>query len=347
MRRWTTPLIVAGVVALGVLAAADAFHGSNKERAAPPTASTIHPRGRPTVGGTLRRDGISGRLIYSGPLCEIKTVLLPSLKVEPVLSERTGGQLNACSFSMAAGHFLEGNVATTPDEATIARCTGNSVVIRNVETRAVLGRGRGCPAAWRRFPDGRSQLTQVRSGQIVADGRVLVSHAQLTAGARKHPNLVGLSRAIHLRIAVSEFAWLNEHRVVAILDVSAPAIQRERMIMLLDDGRLRGMNVAFGGLIQHLVVSDDGAYAAAEPGMIMTLDGRSWDLPRNLGLVHVFAFSHDDRWLAVGTRASVFLLSVTDIRTNDPTPRIVRIPILATDLVWEAGRITGGTRTAG
>jgi hypothetical protein len=347
MRRWATAAVVGGIVLLGLLAAADAFRGSSKQQAAQPTTSTVHPRGRPTVGGALRRDEISGQLIYSGPLCEVKTVLLPSLEVAPVLSERSGGQLNACSFSMAAGHFLEGKVATTRDGATIARCRGDEVTIRNVVSGAVLGRTHGCPAAWRPFQGGRAQLTHVRKGEIVADGVVLVSRADLLEAARKHPNLVGLSGSIRLRVTVPEYGWLDKHHVAAILDVSAPEIQRERLLVLLDDGRLIGMSVAFGGLLQHLVVSQSGGYAAAEPGTLMSVAGRSWELPRTLGAVNVFAFSPDNRWLAVGTRASVFLVSVTDLQRNEETPRIDRVPILATDLVWEAGGVTGGTRTAG
>jgi hypothetical protein len=96
-----------------------------------------------------------------------------------------------------------------------------------------------------------------------------------------------------------------------------------------------------------LVVSQSGGYAAADPGTLMSVAGRSWELPRTLGIVHVFAFSSDNRWLAVGTRASVFLVSVNDIQKNDATPQIERVPILATDLVWEAGGVSGGTRPAG
>jgi hypothetical protein len=347
MRRWATAIVVGGILLLAVLAAADAFRGSSKERAAQPTTSTVHPRGRTTPANTLRRDRITGQLIYSDPLCALKVTLLPSLKTEPVVSERSGGQLNYCSFSIAAGHTLAGKVAATRDGETIARCDGDRVTVRNVVSGAVLARTRGCPVAWRMFVDGHAQLTQVRDGEIVADSTVLVSRAQLAAAARRHPNLVGLDPSLSLHVVVREFGWLDEHRVAAILDVSAPGIQRERMIVLLDNGRLIGINVAFGGLIQQLVLSADGTYAAAEPGMIIRIDGRSWDLPRNLGILHVFAFSANDRWLAVGTRASVYLVSVTDIVKNAPAPRIDRVPILATDLVWEPGGVTGGTKPAG
>ena len=347
MRRWATVTVVGGVVLVAVLAAADAFRGSGKQGVVQATTSTIHPRGRPTPGGMLKRDQISGQLIYSNPLCQLRVVLLPSLQQAPVLRETGGAERTGCKFSIAAGHYLPGDVAMTRDGETIARCAGQKVVVRNVVTNAVLARSRGCPVAWRRFPDGRSQLTQLRNGQIVANREVLISRAQLLAAARKHPQLVGLAHSISLRVAVKEFAWLDEHRVVAILDVSAAQIQRERMIVLLDDGRLIGMNIAFGGLINHLVVSADGTYAAAEPGTIMRIDGRSWDLPRDLGILHVLAFSPDERWLAVGTRASMLLISVTDIVKNEPEPRVNRVPAAATDLVWEAGGVTPDISKAG
>jgi hypothetical protein len=347
MRRWATAVVVGGIVLLALLAAADAFRGSDQESGASPTASTIHPRGKPTLTGTLRRDQISGQLIYSDPLCALKVILLPNLHRDRVLAEN-GAQLTGCSFSYAAGHFLEGNVTTTRgDGATIARCEGQRVVVRNVVTKSVLERTTGCPVAWRPFPDGRSQLTRFAGGAIRADHTVLVSHAMLVDAARHHPNLTGLDPSIPLHVRVPEFAWPDEHKVIAVLEASAPEIQPERMLALIDGGNVTGLSTLFGGLIRHVVVSPNGGYAAVEPGILMRIDGRSWALPRTLGILHVFTFSPDARWLAVGTRASVFLVSVDDIERNEPSPRIARIPILATDLVWEPGGVTAGTKTAG
>jgi hypothetical protein len=348
MRRWGTAVVVGAIVLLALLAAADAFRGSGKEQVeAPPTTSTIHPRGRPTLTGTLERHEIGGRLIYSDFLCRLRVVLLPSLEREPVRAEN-GAQETGCSFSLAAGHFLRGNVAMTRGGGTIARCRGDRVTIRNVVSGSVLDRARGCPVAWRDFQEGGSQLTRFDRGAIVADHTTLVSHARLVAAARKHPSLVGLDRSIPLHVSVAEFAWPDEHRLAAILDISAREIRPERMLILLDGGHLTGISTDFGGLMQHLVTSANGTYVATEPGTILrTRDGSSRDLPRTLGIVHVFAFSPDKRWLAVGTRASVFLVSVTDIEGNQPSPRIYRLPILATDLVWEGGGVTPVEPTAG
>jgi hypothetical protein len=346
MHRWATAVVVGGIVLLALLAAADAFRGSDQESAAPPTASTIHPRGKPTLTGTLRRDQISGQLIYSDPLCQLKVALLPSLERELVRTEN-GGQLTGCTFSMAAGHFLPGTVVMTRDGETIARCAGNRVTIRNVVTRSILGRARGCPVAWRQLRQGGSQLTRFAEGAIRADHNVLVSQTILLDAARHHPNLAGLDPSIRLHVAVSEFAWLDERKMIAVLQTSASDVPPERMLVLLDRWNVIGLSSLFGGLIRHLVVSQSGDYAAVEPGILMRSDGRSWALPRTLGILHVFAFSPDERWLAVGTRASVYLISVTDVERNEPTPRINRVPILATDLVWEAGGVTGGTKTAG
>jgi hypothetical protein len=347
MRRFATAAVVGGIVLLAALAAADAFRGSGTERAVPETSSTIHPRGRSTLAGTLRRDQISGQLIYSDFLCRLRVALLPSLHREPVLAEKNGAQLTGCNFSYAAGHFLEGKVATTRDGATIARCIGQRVVVRNVETNVVLARTTGCPIAWRPFPDGRSQLTRFEDGAILADHHVLVSQAMLRDEARHQANLAGLDRALPLHVSVREFAWLDEHKMVAVLRAAAPGIEPEQMLALVDRGNVIGLSSLFGGLIRHLVVSPNRGYAAVEPGVLMRADGRSWALPRTPGVLHVFTFSPDDHWLAVGTRASVFVVSVTDIERNEPAPRIDRVPILATDLVWEAGGVSAGTRTAG
>ena len=147
-------------------------------------------------------------------------------------------------------------------------------------------------------------------------------------------------------MSVSEFAWLDEHRVVAILHASGGGIRPEEMLVLLDGGHLTGVDVRFEGPMRNLVVSPGGAYAADEPGTLMRArDGRSWALPRSLGIEHVLAFSPDERWLAVGTRTSVFLISVTNIERNEPEPRIDRIPIAAQELVWEPGGAPTGTST--
>ncbi len=277
VRQRVTWLVVGALAVLATLAVADALRsgeGSGESRE-PGTSTVSHPPGRPTLAGTLGRDAIQGQLIYNDPECRLRTILLPSLERDEVVSDRTGKELRLCRFSLAAGHFLSGKVAMTQEGRLIAR--GSS------------------------FP---------------------------------------------LRVSVSEFAWLEEHRVVAILHASGRGIRPEEMLVLLDGGHLTGVDVRFEGPMRNLVVSPGGAYAADEPGTLMRArDGRSWALPRSLGIEHVLAFSPDERWLAVGTRTSVFLISVTNIERNEPEPRIDRIPIAAQELVWEPGGAPTGTST--
>lgn len=336
MRRFGTAFVVGGILVLVALAAADAFRGGGGAKVVVQSTSTIHPQGRPTLAGTLGRDAIQGTLIYSDARCTLRTILLPSLKRDTVIHERTGKPPSECAFSLAAGHTLPGRVAVTREGDTIARCVHGSAVVRNVGSRAVLARTRGCPVAWRELENGTSQLTRFEDGAIVADHHVLVSRAELTRAARKHPNLIGLDRSIRLHLSVPEFAWFDERRLAAILRVSAPEIPSEELLVLLDGGQLTGIDVRFDAPMRSLVVSPSGAYVADEPGTLMRgRDGASWALPRSLGSVHVFAFSPDERWLAVGTRSSVYFVSVVDIERNEPEPRIDRVPITANDLVWQ------------
>jgi hypothetical protein len=344
MGRLGTALVVGGILVLGVLAAADAFRSGGANVVAESTTSTVHPQGRPTLAGTLAHDAIQGTLIYSDERCGVRSILLPSLHRDLVTSDRTGKQVRGCTFSFAAGHFLRGKVAVSGD--TVARCSKGGVIVRNVVSNSVLAKTGGCPVAWRELQNGASQLTRSEGGAIVSDHHVLVSRAELARAARKHPNLIGLDPSIPLRVSVFDFAWLDEHRVVAILHASGRGIRPETMLVLLDGGHLTGVDVRFEGPMRNLVVSPGGAYAADEPGTLMRArDGRSWALPRSPGIEHVLAFSPDERWLAISTRTSVFVISVTDIERNEPEPRIDRVPIAAQDLVWEPGGISTDTST--
>jgi hypothetical protein len=345
MRRLVTSLVVGGVVVLAVLAAADALRSRDEANVVQPS-TTVHPRGRPTLPDTLRRDAISGQLIYSDFLCRLRTIQLPSLQRDQVLADN-GSELAQCEFSLGAGHLLPGGTAVSQDGATAARCVTGRLTVRNIESDAVVARARGCPAAWRPFPDGRSQLTHVQAGEIVADGKVLVSRGELLRAARRSPNILGISPDIHLHVVVTEFVWLDQRRIVAILRFGARYLETQQMLALLDRGRLIGVDVSFEGPIRGLVASPHSNYVAAEPGTVMDGAGRSWQLPRTLAPVSIFGFSPDERWLAVGTRASTYLVSVVDLERGEPQPRINRVPILATHLVWEPGGVPTDTLRVG
>lgn len=347
MRRSATSLVVGGVVVLGVLAAADALRSGGDERTSSlePT-TTLHPRGRPKPAGTLRRDAISGQLVYSDLLCRLRTIILPSLQRDQVLAEN-GSDLAQCNFIIGAGRLLPAGSQVAPDDRTVARCRGGRAVVRDEVTDSVLAGAKGCPVAWRPFPDGRSQLTSVRGGEIVADGNVLVSHSELVAVARRNPLLVGLAPEIRPRVRISELAWLDQERVAVILDITVPHSQSAEMLALLDRDRPIGLDTRFEGPMRGLVVSPHSNYLATEPGTVMDAHGRSWELPRKLGAISVFGFSPDERWLAVGTRSSVYLVSVVDLERNEPQPRIDRVPILATHLVWEEGGAVTNTLRVG
>lgn len=83
-----------------------------------------------------------------------------------------------------------------------------------------------------------------------------------------------------------------------------------------------------------------GSFVAEDQGTILTREGRSYGLLESVPRPRRVEFSPDERWLAVATGTSVYLVG---------TPRnlgfLIRLPIPAQDLVWEPGGPTIDTTT--
>jgi hypothetical protein len=62
--------------------------------------------------------------------------------------------------------------------------------------------------------------------------------------------------------------------------------------------------------------------------LILDRDGRSINVP-SFTQPRAFAFSPDERWIAVASRASIYLL-----RTDRRNPRLYDLGIDATDVGW-------------
>jgi hypothetical protein len=109
-----------------------------------------------------------------------------------------------------------------------------------------------------------------------------------------------------------------------------------------DDGRLRELAGFSGGRLRFLHPGGEllrpsprGGYVAvvdpAKGGVtVYTRTGAITPLP-DLGEAHSIAWSPDERWTALATRASVYLFP-----TKRPQPPIIRIPIRVRDLDWSA-----------
>lgn len=121
-------------------------------------------------------------------------------------------------------------------------------------------------------------------------------------------------------------------------------------LLLRDDGcrgqivalpSLRGRLEATQGYFRltggRLGVSPRGGYVTQTPDVILRGDGSQVGLPPHLRDVRAFAWSDDERFLALATRFAVHVLDVESLERHDATGATVRsltLPLRATDLVW-------------
>jgi hypothetical protein len=336
MRRWSTALIVVGVAALAVLAAADALRGNDEPTA--PVASPTITRPRPqTLRELLRREEIAGFVVYSDQDCLLHSLLLPQLE-DDVVREEGGAGVLYCRFGMTGGRMLEEGEVMSPDRSSIARCRAGRVVVRDAQSDLERQDVAGCPPAWR--PDGA--LTYPRGNAILQDGRPLFTARELRRAARLHPNVAGVGAGIPIFAHATDLAWLDEDHLVATLEIRVQGVEPLNLAVLFDGKAVVAVATNRGQGLGNWVVSSQGAYAASEDGTIVSRDGGSTDPPANLPDGTAVAFSPDERWLAYVTAASVYLIGTP--RNSEPA-RIIRLPVRAQDLVWEG--VSRATRVAG
>jgi hypothetical protein len=338
MRRWTTVLIVGAVLAVAVIAAADALRGRDetKPSATPPTITRARP---PTLLELLRREVIAGAVLYSDQNCRLHSLLLPRM-VDDVVREERGAEIFRCRFGVGGGRILEEGEVMSPDRSSIARCRGGHIDVWDAESGTGRRSIRGCPPAWR--PDGR--LTYPLGGAIFEDGRPLFTSRELRAAARAHPNIAGLGEDVPIFAHATELAWLDEEHLVASLEIRVANVEPQFLAVVFDGKAIVGVAIRFGQPLSGWLVSDAGTYAASEDGTIVKRDGGSVDPPRNLPTGRAVAFSPDEQWLAYATGMSIYLIGTP---RNSSPGRIIRLPVQAQDLIWEpAGPTIDTTTTA-
>jgi hypothetical protein len=327
MRRWSTPLIVAGVVVVAVLAAADALRGHDEPKAAAPESPTINRASPPTLRDILRRDAITGFVVYSDPDCALHSLLLPRMLDEVVRTD-ANQPFRMCRFSSGSGRYLpEGQVAS-PGGRLVAECQGGRIAVWELRSGIPKRSLRGCPPAWR--PDGR--LTYPQGNRIMEEGQVLFSAADLRAAARLQPNIHDLSDDLRIFVHATDLAWLDETHLVTTLEIRVPNLFDGGLAVLFSGKEVTAVAGNRGSGPGNWVVSPAGNFAASENGIIVRRDGGSVDPPQNLPGGRAVAFSPDEQWLAYVTSASVYLISTPG---NSEPQRIIRLPVGAQDLVWE------------
>jgi hypothetical protein len=342
MRRWQTWLVVALVGTIAVLAAADALRGNGQANQPPSAGTTEETRARPpTLSEELRREDVDGLLVYSDEQCLLHSLLLPHLDDEVVRQEVSGAPVRHCTFSAGAGRFLADDEQVNAAGVHTARCRRGHVEVRDVANQRLVARMPGCTPAWR--PDGA--LTYVRDGEVLVGGKPYLTRRDLHRAAKQHPNLNDLGAGIPFQARVTSLAWFDNRSLAATLKILVGGVEPQYLLVVLKGRRIVGSAVRFGGPFGPLLRSPAGAYVADEGGMVVDRDAVSTDLPAGIPSGRLVAFSPDQRWVAVVTRGSIYLVATP---LNDSVVRILQLPFAAGDAVWEpAGPLVDVTARAG
>jgi hypothetical protein len=338
MRRWSTVLVVGAVVALGVLAAADALRGDGKTESAS-ISTTTTPARPPTLRDTLRQEAITGFITYSDSDCVLHSLLVPRMLDEVVRGD-DGLPFRMCRFTVGGGRYLEDDEAASPDGTLTAACRAGHVVVWETQSGVHRRSLRGCPPAWR---PGWDTVTYPRGDVVMEGNHILLSARDLRAAARSHPNLQEFDGRIFVH--ATDLAWLDEDRLIVSLEARARYVEPQYLTAMFLGKALVGAASRFGQPAGGWFVSPTGNYAAAEDGTIVTRDGDFTDPPDSLPTGRATAFSPDEQWLAYVTGLSIYLIWTP---RNSQPGRIIRLPVEAQDLSWEpAGRgtIVPGLRT--
>lgn len=234
--------------------------------------------------------------------------------------------------------------AASPDRSLVARCLGERTDLFEQDGGVLVRTLPGCAPAWR--PDG--VLTVAHEGGVVrflgecpagADcTRTLIEPNELARAARRHPTMPRQSASV--RVLVDGIAWLSPHRAAVQLSIRGgriAGIGALSEIAFFDDGRLAGTRPYFRMTGGRIAASTRGTYIAMAPDVLLRQDGTQVNLPQDLRDARDFAWSPDERTLAVATRFAVIVVDVASLERYDETGgglRSVTLPMSVTELAW-------------
>jgi hypothetical protein len=296
---------VAAVVAVGVAALVDALRPGSD----PPLD--------PAAAAELSGLGIAGVLVYTDAACDLRALSLPELVPAPLPE----GPDHGCDISVAPDgrHVAGGGARWRPDSSEYAICRGTRVDVVPAAGGSAKGTFEGCAPAWR--PDG--MLTLVRDGAIreAGVGEILVPRSEVARSALAHPNAPAEARLE--RVVVRDLAWLSGDQAVVLIETRYVfgLTEAETTLAGFRGGRLVWQRPYFSRF-ERLAISRGGniLLEPADPPQI------AFFAPR-LDPAGPIAWSPNGSWLAVATRASVFVVDTSAARR-------VRIPVTARDLAW-------------
>jgi len=313
-RRLASAVVVAAVAAVAVAAIVDA----------------VRPRPAPALdreaAAQLAELGVTGTLVYTDPGCGLRALSLPSLTP----ARLPDGIDVGCEISVSpdGSHVAGAGARWSPDERQYAICRGTRVDVVDAAGGPARGSFTGCAPAFR--PDG--MLTFARDGAIreARLSQILVPRRELARAAVNYPNAPWQTDRVTLRrippqleqLLVRDLSWLSQREVAALIEVRYVDGLPETSTMIAGfvRGTLAWQKTYFSRLDRLVVSPGEDVLGEPAPRPFPFVTSR-------LELAGPFDWSPDGRLLAVGTRASVFVVDVA-------SQRLVRIPVTVRDLAW-------------
>ena len=327
MRRLRSWIVVAAVGALALAATVDALRSERSVPAPRPAAAETQTlRGdAAAVAGELREEGVRGVLTYSDEACAVHAVVLPDLREHPAPAERS------CRFAASAGNvFSVGPAVPDPRSSLVASCDGGAVEVRT-RYGMLVGRAAGCAPSWKPsgiltgLRDGAVVELHVRRGPKTLVPRLVVSREALTRALSRTPWRLR-------RPEFQEVAWLSDKRFAAVV---SDAGRGEDVLAFFEHGRfLSALPFTYTGLFD-LRVSPRARYVAAKIGDeenvrgLLVLDAKGRYVSLGLRTGRAIAWSPDEQWMAVAAADGVYVLAAVE-----RTPRLIRLPLIASDVFW-------------
>jgi hypothetical protein len=314
MRRRTTWLLLGALAALASVAVADAVRGSAETRKV--TSATISvpliPRNEPAASA------MSGVLYYSdgSKSCLVQGIRLPDLEVAPA------PKLRSCQFSVSPDGqtALRGDVRWSPLGGLYARQEGHMIELGSPTSERALDFPGRAPAF---KPDGT--FTYTRGDEILElttscpPGTRLFTGPAAKATARCRRTVARVPDG-----PVRSLAWLTSTRMALIT-------KPRGFLITIRDGRLHVSTGTPGHRLGDLQVSPQGSYVSARAEgsgvLVIDADGRPVALPPFSDPLEI-SWSPDERWTAIATARSVFVLRTA---TGEA---VQRLPVVARDLTW-------------
>jgi hypothetical protein len=299
-KQLATALVVCALAVVAVVAVVDAARSRD---AVDPRADPSPTTGREDAGSAredeLEAEGVRGVLYYSDPAddCRVHALALPTLEAAPP------PEVGTCRFE---------------DSTTTRKPDGTPTVIRK-------GQVWNAPCA---------------PADTAGCGQRLLATAELTEAAHAVPFVPTGPRQLR-EVTAIRVSWFTPTRAAVLVRVRLRGRLRALgpvSVLAVYEGKRLLDATQYAGAFDLRMSPRRSSVGIVETGRRVTIVSRSGaqllgaaDLPSPDA--HALAWSPDERWVAVASRWSVYLLRVADLAA-DRQPRIIRLPLVARDLAW-------------